>query len=160
MNILDFLGCKTLNAVSRFVLKGPCYNPLDVMNCLMTRRGYKVSSSLRDCYILYKFLEQRGHFFLQMNWIQRSYCRKGQFWFTETRLDQKKQISSKRDLDWRRPTFLGARKPSTTDPPKHSQQGWQVRMNGEREEKWKKMGRWEVADEDLDKKKEEDSGLS
>ena len=32
------------NLVSRFVLKGPCYNPLDVMNCLMTRRGYKVIS--------------------------------------------------------------------------------------------------------------------
>ena len=31
----------------RFVLKGPCYNPLDVMNCLMTRRGYKVISPVR-----------------------------------------------------------------------------------------------------------------
>jgi len=29
----------------RFVLKGPCYNPLDVMNCLMTRRGYKVQGN-------------------------------------------------------------------------------------------------------------------
>ena len=26
----------------RFVLKGPCYNPMDVINALMTRRGYKV----------------------------------------------------------------------------------------------------------------------
>ena len=28
--------------ILRFVLKGVSYNPLDVMNCLMTRRGYKV----------------------------------------------------------------------------------------------------------------------
>ena len=28
--------------ICRFVLKGVSYNPLDVMNCLMTRRGYKV----------------------------------------------------------------------------------------------------------------------
>ena len=26
----------------RFVLKGPCYNPMDVLNCLFARRGYKV----------------------------------------------------------------------------------------------------------------------
>ena len=26
----------------RFVLKGASYNPMDVMNCLMTRRGYKM----------------------------------------------------------------------------------------------------------------------
>ena len=26
----------------RFVLKGVSYNPLDVMNCLMTSRGYRV----------------------------------------------------------------------------------------------------------------------
>ena len=29
----------------RFVLKGAGYNPMDVLNCLMTRRGYKVASS-------------------------------------------------------------------------------------------------------------------
>ena len=28
--------------LSRFVLKGASYNPMDVMNCLMTRRGYKM----------------------------------------------------------------------------------------------------------------------
>ena len=28
--------------VSRFVLKGPLYNPCDVMNCLMQRRGYRM----------------------------------------------------------------------------------------------------------------------
>ena len=28
--------------VFRFVMKGVSNNPLDVMNCLMTRRGYKV----------------------------------------------------------------------------------------------------------------------
>ena len=27
---------------SRFVLKGAAYNPMDVMNCLMIRRGYKM----------------------------------------------------------------------------------------------------------------------
>ena len=27
----------------RFVLKGAGYNPMDVLNCLMTRRGYKVA---------------------------------------------------------------------------------------------------------------------
>jgi len=27
------------------VISGPCYNPLDVMNCLMTRRGYKVQGN-------------------------------------------------------------------------------------------------------------------
>ena len=26
----------------RFVLKGGVYNPIDVMNCLMIRRGYKM----------------------------------------------------------------------------------------------------------------------
>ena len=26
----------------RFVLKGAAYNPMDVMNCLMIRRGYKM----------------------------------------------------------------------------------------------------------------------
>ena len=50
-NILDFLRCENLIVVSRFVLKGPCYNPLDVMNCLMTRRGYKVTSEFVE-YIL------------------------------------------------------------------------------------------------------------
>ena len=28
----------------RFVLKGAGYNPMDVLNCLMTRRGYKVAT--------------------------------------------------------------------------------------------------------------------
>ena len=28
--------------ICRFVLKGVSYNPLDVMNCLMSRRGYTV----------------------------------------------------------------------------------------------------------------------
>ena len=27
---------------SRFVLKGASYNPMDVANCLMIRRGYKM----------------------------------------------------------------------------------------------------------------------
>ena len=27
---------------ARFVLKGAAYNPMDVMNCLMVRRGYKI----------------------------------------------------------------------------------------------------------------------
>ena len=40
LNLTYLLRCEPL---PRFVLKGPCYNPLDVMNCLMTRRGYKVS---------------------------------------------------------------------------------------------------------------------
>ena len=30
----------------RFVLKGAGYNPMDVLNCLMTRRGYKVITSV------------------------------------------------------------------------------------------------------------------
>ena len=30
--------------MDRFVLKGAGYNPMDVLNCLMTRRGYKVIS--------------------------------------------------------------------------------------------------------------------
>ena len=30
---------------SRFVLKGPSYNPLEVMNCLMIRRGYKMQGA-------------------------------------------------------------------------------------------------------------------
>ena len=32
----------TLSIIARFVLKGASYNPMDVMNCLMTRRGYKM----------------------------------------------------------------------------------------------------------------------
>merc|ERR1712059_203502 len=34
--------CLLDSSDGRFVLKGPGYNPMDVMNCLMTRRGYKV----------------------------------------------------------------------------------------------------------------------
>jgi len=34
--------CLLDSSDGRFVLKGVSYNPLDVMNCLMTRRGYKV----------------------------------------------------------------------------------------------------------------------
>ena len=30
--------------MDRFVLKGAGYNPMDVLNCLMARRGYKVIS--------------------------------------------------------------------------------------------------------------------
>ena len=30
---------------SRFVLKGVSYNPMDVMNCLMIRRGYKMQGN-------------------------------------------------------------------------------------------------------------------
>ena len=64
-------------------------------------------------------------------------------------------ISSKRDLE-RRPTCVGAGKPPTTDPPKHPQQGRQVRIDGEREEdkngkKWRR-GSQKVGDEDLGKK--------
>ena len=29
----------------RFVLKGAGYNPMDVINCLMVRRGYKMQGS-------------------------------------------------------------------------------------------------------------------
>ena len=32
--------------IVRFVLKGAGYNPMDVLNCLMTRRGYKVIISV------------------------------------------------------------------------------------------------------------------
>ena len=31
--------------VFRFVLKGVSYNPMDVMNCLMIRRGYKMQGN-------------------------------------------------------------------------------------------------------------------
>ena len=34
--------CYTPERVCRFVLKGAAYNPMDVMNCLMVRRGYKM----------------------------------------------------------------------------------------------------------------------
>jgi len=36
--------CLLDSSDGRFVLKGPIYNPLDVMNCLMGRRGYRVQS--------------------------------------------------------------------------------------------------------------------
>ena len=31
--------------IFRFVLKGAAYNPMDVMNCLMIRRGYKMQGA-------------------------------------------------------------------------------------------------------------------
>merc|ERR1719391_125283 len=34
--------CLLDSSDGRFVLKGPCYNPMDVLNCLFARRGYKV----------------------------------------------------------------------------------------------------------------------
>jgi len=34
--------CMLDSSDGRFVLKGLIYNPMDVMNCLMTRRGYKM----------------------------------------------------------------------------------------------------------------------
>jgi len=34
--------CLLDSSDGRFVLKGAGYNPMDVLNCLMTRRGYKV----------------------------------------------------------------------------------------------------------------------
>lgn len=34
--------CLLDSSDGRFVLKGASYNPMDVMNCLMTRRGYKM----------------------------------------------------------------------------------------------------------------------
>jgi len=37
--------CLLDSSDGRFVLKGPCYNPMDVINALMTRRGYKVTGS-------------------------------------------------------------------------------------------------------------------
>merc|ERR1719500_610229 len=37
--------CLLDSSNGRFVLKGPCYNPMDVINALMTRRGYKVTGS-------------------------------------------------------------------------------------------------------------------
>jgi len=37
--------CLLDSSDGRFVLKGPCYNPMDVINALMTRRGYKVQGS-------------------------------------------------------------------------------------------------------------------
>jgi len=36
--------CLLDSSDGRFVLKGPIYNPLDVMNCLMSRRGYRMQS--------------------------------------------------------------------------------------------------------------------
>lgn len=34
--------CLLDSSDGRFVLKGAAYNPMDVMNCLMVRRGYKI----------------------------------------------------------------------------------------------------------------------
>jgi len=34
--------CLLDSSDGRFVLKGPIYNPMDVMNCLMSRRGYRM----------------------------------------------------------------------------------------------------------------------
>jgi len=37
--------CLLDSSDGRFVLKGPSYNPLEVMNCLMVRRGYQVEGA-------------------------------------------------------------------------------------------------------------------
>ena len=37
--------CLLDSSDGRFVLKGPGYNPMDVMNCLMVRRGYKMQGA-------------------------------------------------------------------------------------------------------------------
>jgi len=37
--------CLLDSSDGRFVLKGPCYNPMDVLNCLFSRRGYKVQGA-------------------------------------------------------------------------------------------------------------------
>lgn len=37
--------CLLDSSDGRFVLKGPIYNPMDVMNCLMIRRGYTVQGN-------------------------------------------------------------------------------------------------------------------
>ena len=34
-----------LALLRRFVLKGASYNPIDVANCLMVRRGYKMQGN-------------------------------------------------------------------------------------------------------------------
>ena len=43
---------RLLTAACRFVLKGVNYNPLDVMNCLMSRRGYQVNTTYNSA-VLY-----------------------------------------------------------------------------------------------------------
>jgi len=37
--------CLLDSSDGRFVLKGAAYNPMDVMNCLMIRRGYKMQGA-------------------------------------------------------------------------------------------------------------------
>jgi len=37
--------CLLDSSDGRFVLKGAAYNPMDVMNCLMIRRGYKMKGA-------------------------------------------------------------------------------------------------------------------
>ena len=44
MIISLLLSYMLIITMDRFVLKGAGYNPMDVLNCLMTRRGYKVIS--------------------------------------------------------------------------------------------------------------------
>ena len=34
--------------IVRFVLKGPAYNPMEVMNCLTSRRGYKMQTEAQQ----------------------------------------------------------------------------------------------------------------
>lgn len=46
----------------RFVLKGPCYNPMDVINALMTRRGYKVGGGGGSCCSRCKAVRSREPF--------------------------------------------------------------------------------------------------
>ena len=125
--------------VSRFVLKGPCYNPLDVMNCLMTRRGYKVISpawDLKYTLICLIFLASGPD---QKILLQK--CQTGSKW-PDLVKRKFEHISSKRDVK-RRPTFVGAGQPPTTNPPKHPQQGWQVRIDGKDEED-EKCKKWLV----------------
>jgi len=61
--------CLLDSSDGRFVLKGAGYNPMDVLNCLMTRRGYKVQGqpqqrSLPNIHNKddnYEYLYQRHH---------------------------------------------------------------------------------------------------
>jgi len=40
--------CLLDSSDGRFVLKGPAYNPMDVMNCLTSRRGYKMQTEAQQ----------------------------------------------------------------------------------------------------------------
>ena len=45
MMVMMTMMMMMMKMTRRFVLKGAGYNPMDVLNCLMTRRGYKVASN-------------------------------------------------------------------------------------------------------------------